>query len=399
MHLLSLFYNIRVFGGYGGFFTKKPPLSSSSTLGRKVSGTGVLSIQTATRKGEPMASLIEAKSPVLSKGVHYVTSNFGKRTYMNGGVWVSDFHYGIDLVGKGIACDDVVAIADGTVTAVLNNVTGTYPSQGNYVSIDHGNGVVTVYYHLKVGTVRVNPGEWVSKGSILGYMGATGNVTGAHLHFGVKVGGSWTDPMPYLLGERAVVKKREFIGGYLDRVNGSRGTNEMVMYFGIDSSGTNKWGAEVAIDERDVVLSDPVWGVGDMKIPEGGRVLSGHGLAADWILKNISAGDLVWFHDSMTNIVKGVHRTVSFNSPRTKNSLIVYDKDKSTYTNPYGREVAVNCSGIAVSAPVYGKGDMPIPTGGFVLSGHGTESEWMRDHIKKGSKISVNKKSRYITVE
>ena len=302
-------------------------------------------------------------------------------------------------MGKGVACDDVVAIADGTVTEVLNNVTGAYPSQGNFVSIDHGNGVVTVYYHLKAGTVKVNAGEKVSAGTVLGYMGATGNVTGAHLHFGIKTGGDWVDPLPYLLGEKAVVKKKKFIGGYLDRVNESRGADEMVMYFGVASSGTNKWGAEVAIDERDVVLSDPVWGVGDMKIPEGGRVLSGHGLAADWILENISAGDLVWFQDSMTYIVKGIHRTVKFNSPRNKNTLIVYDKGNSTCTNPYGREVAVNCNGIAVGAPVYGKGDMPIPSGGFVLSGHGTESEWLEKHVKKGSKIYVNKKSRYITVE
>ena len=176
-----------------------------------------------------MATFIEVKSPVLSKGVHYVTSNFGKRTYKNGEKWVSDFHYGIDLVGKGVACDDVVAIADGTVTEVLNNVTGAYPSQGNFVSIDHGNGVVTVYYHLKAGTVKVNAGEKVSAGTVLGYMGATGNVTGAHLHFGIKTGGDWVDPLPYLLGEKAVVKKKKFIGGYLDRVNESRGADEMVM--------------------------------------------------------------------------------------------------------------------------------------------------------------------------
>ncbi len=346
-----------------------------------------------------MATLIEVKTPVLSKGVHYVTSNFGKRTYMNGGKWVSDFHYGIDLVGKNIACDDVVAIADGVVKETLNNVTGSYPSQGNFVSIDHGNGVTTVYYHLKAGTVRVKAGERVSAGTVLGYMGATGNVTGAHLHFGIKIGGEWVDPAPYLRGEKSIFKKKEFVGGYLDSVNESRGTNEMVLYLKKPTTGTNKWGSEVAIDERGVVLSDPVWGVGDMVIPEGGKVLSGHGLAADWILENISEGDLVWFADSMTHIVKGVHRTVEFNSPRSKNTLIIYDKGKSTCTNPYGRETAVNCNGIAVSAPVYGKGDMAIPEGGFVLSGHGTESEWVKKHIKKGSKIYVNRTSFYITVE
>lgn len=346
-----------------------------------------------------MATFIEAKAPVLSKGVHYVTSNFGKRTYKNGGKWVSDFHYGIDLVGKGIACDDVIAIADGTVLETLNNVTGSYPSQGNFVSIDHGNGIVTVYYHLKAGTVKVKSGESVSKGAVLGYMGATGNVTGAHLHFGIKEEGVWVDPKPYLLGEKEIFKKKKFVGGYLDCVNEPRRSNEMVLYRNKLTTGTNKWGAEVAIDSGGVVLSHPVWGVGDMSIPEGGKVLSGHGLAADWILANISEGDLVWFVDSMTYIVKGIHRTVSFNCRRKKDSLVIYDKGERTNTNPYGREVAVSSKGIVMGTPVYGKGDMEIPRGGFVLSGNGTESVWILDHIKKGAKIYVNEKSSYITVE
>ena len=346
-----------------------------------------------------MAVLLEAKAPVFAKGVHYVTSNFGKRTFTNNGKQISDFHHGIDLVGKGIACDDVIAIAEGVVVDTLNDVTGRCPSQGNFVSIDHNNGTSTVYYHLKAGSVRVKAGDTVKCGDVLGYMGSTGNATGAHLHFGVKVDGEWVDPAPYLKGEKEIIKKSEFVGGYLHKVNGSRGTDEMVMYYDTDSSKTNKWGVEVAIDERDVVISDPVWGVGDMAVPKGGRVLSGHGLAASWILENISKGDLVWFENSMTQIIKGVHRTVRFNSPRVKDSLVVYDKGERTGTNPYGREVSVDSRGVALCAPLYGKGDMEIPSGGFVLSGHGAESEWMRDHIKKGSVVYVSRTGRYITVE
>ncbi len=53
-----------------------------------------------------------------------------------------------------------------------------------------------VYYHLANRDVK--KGAKVRQGDVLGYMGATGNVTGAHLHFGIQSGGEWVDPEPYL---------------------------------------------------------------------------------------------------------------------------------------------------------------------------------------------------------
>ncbi len=137
---------------------------------------------------------------VLKKGRHYLTSSFGNRT-VNG---VPNYHYGCDFVGgtdARAATDYVIAFADGTVTKATNNVSGKTPSEGNAVVIDHGNGIYTHYYHLKKGTVKVKAGEKVARGAVLGYMGSTGNSTGAHLHFGIKKNGKFTDPLPYLMGK------------------------------------------------------------------------------------------------------------------------------------------------------------------------------------------------------
>lgn len=145
---------------------------------------------------------ISAKVPVLKKGVHLMTSDFGPRTYTHNGKKVSNNHKGVDLIGKGAACDYIIAAADGRVTIAKYS-----DSAGYYVQINHGNGVYTRYMHMKAGTMTVAVGDSVKKGQVLGYMGSTGNSTGAHLHFDVCVNGSYVDPKPYLAGEKSLVTK------------------------------------------------------------------------------------------------------------------------------------------------------------------------------------------------
>lgn len=67
---------------------------------------------------------------------------------------------------------------------------------GQLVLVDHGGGIVTAYAHQS--RLAVSSGQTVSAGQTLGYVGSTGNVTGAHLHFEVRVNGSAVDPMGYL---------------------------------------------------------------------------------------------------------------------------------------------------------------------------------------------------------
>lgn len=140
-------------------------------------------------------------NPVLACGEHKVTSKFGNRTITINGKKSTGMHYGIDLVavknGKS-ATDDVVAFANGEV------VTSKYSSSaGEYVRVYHGNGVYTRYLHLKGGSRKVKVGDTVKRGQVLGFMGATGNVTGAHLHFDVSIDGAYVDPAPYLEGKKS----------------------------------------------------------------------------------------------------------------------------------------------------------------------------------------------------
>jgi hypothetical protein len=77
------------------------------------------------------------------------------------------------------------------------------------------------------------------------------------------------------------------------------------------------------------------------------------------------------------------------NVTRNTDFLVLYAGKASTGTNQWGTEVAVDKKGVA-SAPVYGKGNMAIPSGGYVLSGHGKNSEWLLKNIKKGQKVNLS---------
>ena len=113
-------------------------------------------------------------------------------------------HKGIDLVGAGYTLDYVVAHSDGEVVSVEKNCNRNTSKTGekiygNYVKIKHDNGMYTLYAHLKYGTVAVNKGQRVTKGTVLGYMGNTGYSFGAHLHLEVRdKNDKYIDPTNYV---------------------------------------------------------------------------------------------------------------------------------------------------------------------------------------------------------
>ena len=104
-------------------------------------------------------------------------------------------HTGIDFDGE--TGDQVVSAGTGVVTHAGGAPEG-YAGYGQVVMIDHGNGVSTLYAHLS--RIRVSVGQAVAPGEDIGAMGTTGNVTGSHLHFEVRVGGRPVNPAPYLAG-------------------------------------------------------------------------------------------------------------------------------------------------------------------------------------------------------
>lgn len=77
----------------------------------------------------------------------------------------------------------------------------------------------------------------------------------------------------------------------------------------------------------------------------------------------------------------------SVNGTRWENYLVLYAGKASTGTNKWGTEVSLDSQGVAISDPVTGKGDMPIPQNGSVLSGHGEGAKWIIANIKKGTKV------------
>ena len=104
-------------------------------------------------------------------------------------------HSGIDFDGD--TGDRIVAAGTGVVTHAGGAPTG-YSGYGLMVIIDHGNGVSTLYAHLS--RIRVVVGQAVAPGDDIGAMGTTGNVTGSHLHFEVRLGGVPVNPNPWVAG-------------------------------------------------------------------------------------------------------------------------------------------------------------------------------------------------------
>ncbi|MCI8306541.1 MAG: peptidoglycan DD-metalloendopeptidase family protein [Lachnospiraceae bacterium] len=116
-----------------------------------------------------------------------ITSPFGNRNSPTAGA--SSSHMGIDISAPtGTA---ICAAKGGTV------VTAAYSAgAGNYVMINHGNGVFTVYMHAS--SLTVSKGDEVSQGQVIAKVGSTGISTGPHLHFGVSVNGAYVNPSSYV---------------------------------------------------------------------------------------------------------------------------------------------------------------------------------------------------------
>ena len=121
-----------------------------------------------------------------------VSSLFGLKRVFNG--QPRGVHRGLDL--RGPQGQPVLACADGRVA-----LTGDLYFSGNVVYINHGEGVFTAYLHLS--EILVQNGENVRKGQVVGLVGATGRVTGPHLHLSLLVQGESVDPLPFLERGRA----------------------------------------------------------------------------------------------------------------------------------------------------------------------------------------------------
>ena len=132
---------------------------------------------------EDVLGIGETAAPVLAP----VSSGFGTREHpIEGG---EKFHSGLDLAanyGTGIK-----AFADGVVDYI-----GESPAYGQYLQLQHANGVTSFYAHCS--RLCVQQGQWVKAGEKVAEVGDSGKVTGAHLHFEIKVNGEAVDPSDYI---------------------------------------------------------------------------------------------------------------------------------------------------------------------------------------------------------
>ena len=116
-----------------------------------------------------------------------VSDDYGNRIHPILGV--KQFHNGIDFAAPGGS--PILAAQSGTVIAAAYSST-----MGNYIMINHGGGVITIYMHASA--LYVSAGQTVTKGQKIAAVGSTGRSTGNHLHFSVRVNGSYVSPWSYL---------------------------------------------------------------------------------------------------------------------------------------------------------------------------------------------------------
>lgn len=121
-------------------------------------------------------------------GFNWISSGFGYRTLYG----QRNFHGGIDIAGGGIYGARIIASNSGTVKVAYAGWTG----YGHYVMIDHGGNNWTVYGHMS--RIAVSVGQRVYQGDTIGYVGSTGNSTGPHLHFEIRLNGEKVNPINYV---------------------------------------------------------------------------------------------------------------------------------------------------------------------------------------------------------
>lgn len=152
------------------------------------------------RKEEERRRQAEAEGRKYSttdlKNIHFIwpcpsssriTSYFGGREAPTAGA--STDHKGIDIGSP--TGNDIIAAADGEVAIAQYS-----SSAGNYVMIDHGGSVSTVYMHAS--KLCVSVGEKVKQGQVIAKVGSTGYSTGPHLHFGIRANGDYVNPLNYV---------------------------------------------------------------------------------------------------------------------------------------------------------------------------------------------------------
>lgn len=155
-----------------------------------LSGVATQALTFGTRRTSTLTDWVHlADVPSLWPVAGRVTSSFGERTDPFAGDGEGEFHRGIDIAApKGTP---IHATGDGVVARA-----GWGTGYGREVVLNHGEGITTLYAHMSA--IAVVPGEAVSRGQIIGYVGTSGHSTGAHVHYEVRIHGTPVNPHRYM---------------------------------------------------------------------------------------------------------------------------------------------------------------------------------------------------------
>lgn len=138
-------------------------------------------------------------APVAPSAAGYISPLPGRtKANITTGYGAYAGHTGVDFACPGGTA--IYAVKSGTVvtSTARRNSRGNYTSYGEYIIIDHHDGTFTLYAHMSPGSRMVSVNQTVSQGQQIGKVGTTGNSTGNHLHFEVRVNGKAVNPVPYL---------------------------------------------------------------------------------------------------------------------------------------------------------------------------------------------------------
>lgn len=163
----------------------KPPTNNGGTTNKPSGSIGTSKVPV---KVQPGGNGLIADTLFWPTSVTYVSSLYGYRIDPVGGI-VGDFHLGVDIAGP--VGTPIYAAQGGKVIRA-----SWFSTYGNCIDIQHPSGLVTRYAHLS--SYNVSVGDTVKQGQTIAAMGATGNVTGPHVHFETIINGKTVDPANYL---------------------------------------------------------------------------------------------------------------------------------------------------------------------------------------------------------
>ena len=163
----------------------KPPTNNGGTTNKPSGSIGTSKVPV---KVQPGGNGLIADTLFWPTSVTYVSSLYGYRIDPVGGI-VGDFHLGVDIAGP--VGTPIYAAQGGKVIRA-----SWFSTYGNCIDIQHPSGLVPRYAHLSAYNVSV--GDTVKQGQTIAAMGATGNVTGPHVHFETIINGKTVDPANYL---------------------------------------------------------------------------------------------------------------------------------------------------------------------------------------------------------